>query len=125
MHVPTRNTISNWISKKFNEVLTLIQNQVPKSEYIGLTFDRWSSVRNEANLKFIISYLDEDLLLRTRTIGKSGETGEQDSDKVAELIRTAIQSRCSNRTPDFFVSDSAPVNKSAVRKFMICDGDEY
>ncbi len=60
-----------------------------KSEYVVLAFDGWSPLRNEAILGFMISYLDEDLLLRTRTIGTFCETGGQDSDKVAELIRTA------------------------------------
>ncbi len=101
VHVPTRATISNSLSKKFNEVLTSIQNQVLKSEYVVLKFDGWSSVRNDTILGFMFSYLKEDLLLRTRTIGTFCETGGQDSDKVAKVIRTAIQSRCSKRTPDF------------------------
>ena len=125
VRVPTRATLNNWISKKFNEVLNLLQEQILAAEYVALTFDGRSTLRNEAVLGFMILFLDDNLLLQTRTIGTFSETKGQKSEHLAELIGTVVKSRCAKRVPDFFISDSAPVNKAGVRKFMMCEGDEY
>lgn len=74
---------------------------------------------------FTISFLDENIVLRTRTISNLKMLAGHTTRHVCDIIRTVISERVGARIPKYFLSDSAPVKKLAVRMYMGRDGDEY
>eukprot|EP00171_Calliarthron_tuberculosum_P023067 IDg23067t1 len=46
------------------------------------------------------------------------------ADDVCAILKCVVQKRLGNQMPTYFLSDSAPVNKSAVRKLMHNDGGD-
>eukprot|EP00171_Calliarthron_tuberculosum_P023086 IDg23086t1 len=123
--VPTRSTLNSWLWDKFRVTINRIKDQVQSAEYTVLIFDGWSTFRNEAVLGFMISLLSPNLTLETYCLGNFIMKSGHGARHVSEIITQVVRERLGGRIPDYFVSDSAPVNKAAVRQFMNDEGDEY
>lgn len=78
-------------------------------------FDDWSTLQNQAVIGFIVSTLDDNLVLHSRCIANFPMKNGHGAEDMCKLISKAIFHRLGNGIPDFFVSDSGPANKAAVR----------
>ncbi len=86
--------------------------------------DSSSLLRDECGIGFMIFFLDGDCGRQTSCLRNiKMETGYSASD-LASLIADLVPERLDKRKPNYFVSDSAPVNKAAVRALMGDEGDE-
>ena len=72
----------------------------------------------------MVSSLNRSGSFQTRVVGNIPRIGGHLADFVASCINQVVNDRLGGRTLDYFVSDSAPVSKSAVRRFMEREGDE-
>ena len=98
---------------------------VSESEFKLLTFDGWCTVRNESVLGMMKYLLREDLLLHTFCVGNFKINLGHSADDVAKYIVYTMLDRMNAQVSDYFVSDSAPMNKAAVRLCMENEGDNY
>ena len=122
--MPTIKTLNSQLWDRFHKTISKIKNELSEAENIVVTFDGWSSLRNECVIGFMISFLDGDCGLQTRCLGNiKMKTGHSESD-LTSIIADIVRERLDKRKPNYFVSDSAPVSKAAVRAFMGDEGDK-
>ena len=125
VNIPTAKTLSSRLWEKFYQTLSFIQEQAAMSELVVLTFDGWSTYHNDAVIGFMISFLNHSLILTTLCVGNLTLRGGHGATDVSKSIETIVTKRLGGRVPDYFVSDSAPVNKAAVRAYMKDVDDEH
>ena len=99
--------------------------KVLQAEFVVLTFDGWCTYHNVAVLGFMLTVLKDDLTMQIRCLCNFRMTFGHSSDDIQIILRQVVQERMSGRYPSYFVSDSASVNKAAVRTFMGCDDDDF
>lgn len=95
------------------------------SEFFVLSFDGWSTFRNESVLRFVVPTLHENLCLRTSTTGSFKITGRHSATDVSVIIRRVLMERACNRNTNYYVSYSVSFTKADVRKFVGIGGDDY
>ncbi len=71
----------------------------------------------------MVSYLDDYFCLKTKVLENICKRGKQDAPAIVKFIKDFVFYRLVGRIPKYYMSDSAPVNKAAVRRFMGDDGD--
>ena len=124
--IPNSKTISSRLWDKFNKVLCSIQDTLSRSEHIVLNFDGWSTSRNHSVTGFIVTFLDQELKLKSRCVGNFRMLQTHGSKDICSTIKRVVAERLNKIIPVYFVSDSAPSNKAAVRMFMEEEeGDEH
>eukprot|EP00171_Calliarthron_tuberculosum_P000236 IDg236t1 len=62
--------------------------------------------------------------LETKTVGNFRLAGRHTAADICNVLKSVIQKRLGGRKPTYFVSDSAPANKAAVRMLMQNDGGD-
>lgn len=127
LSIATTKTLNARLWHRFNETIHFIRRDVSAAEFVTLTFDGWSTSRNESVLGFMVSILAEDTLsLRTKCVGNFRLPRGHSANELCKVMGEVVVDRLGHRVPDFFVSDSAPVNKAAVRMFMVNkEGDDF
>lgn len=125
VEIPTRKTLNSMLWDKFNETIAQISACVRDAEFYSVIFDSWSSIHNESVLGFSVCFLNKCLTLETSCIGNYGMSNTHTARDVSDFIAKMVRERCSGRYPCFFVSDSASVNKAAVRQYMNDNGDSF
>lgn len=103
---------------RFHEALSHIKNQVSSAERVTMMFHGWSTVRNDAALGRMVSYLDDYLELTTRVVGNIREQKSHRVLYLCKLISQIVTERLEQRVPDYFVSESAAGNKVASVCFL-------
>ena len=122
--IPTLCTLNARLWQQFHKTINDIKSDIAKREHIVITFDGWASVRNERVIGFIVSFLDENLELKNRCIGNFKVSTSHFASDIAGIISEVIRDRIGSRKPSYFVTDSAPISKAAVRIFMGDSGYE-
>lgn len=111
---------------KFRQAVEQIRQSVSSTEFVVPTFVGWSTVRNEAILGFIASWIDKDLRLHSKVVGNCRLSGRHTANDVCGVLSRVVIERLGGKLPGYFVSDSVPTNSAAVPKFMKNDGgDDY
>lgn len=96
------------------------------AKFIRFKFDGWSTVRSESVYGFELSFVDGPLEYKTKCMGNFRMGVSHAADDVCLLISRVVHGRLGAKTLNCFVSDSAPVNKAAVRIFIEnAGGDDY
>ncbi len=72
----------------------------------------------------MVSNLDDNFCSKTNILGNICKRGKQNAPAIANIIKDVDLHRLGGKIPNYYVSDSAPLNKAAVRRFMGDDGDE-
>lgn len=126
LKTPTVKTLNSRLWTKFNTVIESIKQTVQSAEFLTFMFDGWSTARSEAVLGCMVTTIDEQLLMVTKPVGNFRLSGRHTAADVCNVLQNVIQKRLGGRRPTYFVSDSAPVNKAAVRMLMQDDdGDDH
>lgn len=125
VQIPTYKTPQSRIWTAFHQTIEQVKTNVRDVEHTVLMFDGCATYNNGSVLGFTVSTLDRNLVFRTSCISNFKLMRRHAANQVSEIILRTVQSRLGKRTPDYFVSDSAPVNPAAVRSFMECTGDDY
>lgn len=127
LRIATTKTLNARLWCRFNETIEVISRDASAAEFLTLMFDGWSTSRNEAVLGFMASMLDKNTLqLRTRCVGNFRLPKGHGAVELSRVIGNVVAQRLGKRVPNFFLSDSAPVNKAAVRLYMLNkDGDDF
>ncbi len=69
--------------------------------------------------------MNENLELKTKCLGNFKMSLGHTSNDIAKVIREVVKKRCGNVVPSYIVTDSAAVNKRAVRLFLNDFGDDH
>lgn len=101
-----------------------IKLKVGALKLISLTFDGGSTLCSKSVYEFMVSFVDNHLELKTKCTSNFRMRGSHAVDDVCLLIARVVYGRLGDRKPNYFVSDSAPFKKSAVRKLMVNAGGE-
>lgn len=126
LSVPTVKTLNSRLWTKFNSVIEDIKLHVAKAEFVVLLFDGWSTVRNQSVLGCMVASLDSSISLVVKTVGNFHMTRGHTAQYLCDVLKQVVQKRLGGRTPTFFLSDSASVNKAAVKLLMgVNEGDDY
>jgi len=67
---PIRKTIDSRLLDVFHATIKLIRSEIPKAEFVAVTFDGWSTSRSGSVIGFMVSTTGEQLNLKTRCVGK-------------------------------------------------------
>eukprot|EP00171_Calliarthron_tuberculosum_P004297 IDg4297t1 len=118
LKLPTVKTLNSRLWSKFNNVIETVKNNAQSADFLTFMFDGWSTARTEAVLGCMVSTIDANFLLETKTVGNFRLAGRHTAADICNVLKSVIQKRLGGRKPTYFVSDSAPANKAAVRMLM-------
>ena len=125
LKVATVKTVNSWLWCRFHSTISRIRTDVSTAEFIVLTCDGWPTYGNYSVMGFMVTYLDAELRMVTKCLGNFKMTAVHSGSYICELIRKVVVNRPVGCSPSYYVSDSAPVNKLAVRLFEEDEGDEH
>lgn len=120
----TVTTLNFRLWERFQHTLNKIKIEVSRAEFLAITFDGWSTHRNDSVLKFMLSYLDEKLNLITKCAGNIKLNGTHTGYAIFQVINRVFHHRLGNAEPAYFISDSLPLDKLAVRLHKEDKGDQ-
>lgn len=74
----------------------------------------------------MVAMIDEQMDMSVKCISNFRMPERRTATDVCQVLSNVIQNRLGCRCPDYFLSDSAPTKKTAIRKYMINgNGDGY
>lgn len=102
-----------------------MKQEVAYAPHAVITFDGWSTYRAESVLVFMVSIIKPNFQLRTFCIGNFKVRETHSASNISSILSIALKDRINSSSPYYFVIDSAPVNKAAVRSYMKDSGDTF
>lgn len=90
-----------------------------------MMFDGWSTVRHDAVLGFMVSYLEDYLYLNIRLVGNIRVQKSHREEDMYKAMTQDVSERLGQCVPDYFVSDSAAGSNASVCLFMKDEGVGY
>lgn len=101
--IPNAKTMDSKQLEMFEQTLCKIQEAILGSEHIVLTFDGWSSERNESVIGFMVSFLGERLELTKRYLGNSKMNNGNLAVEIVNAIEDVVAKRLNRRIPTYFL----------------------